>query len=159
MNGNVNDIESSKSDYLFLNTTLENLFILQFEQKDVEAIHYGDDFLQKNVVEMSIVKVSCDAKHCRTPLISQIRDHIDKILSKDDAVISITVSSNGLKHNLILRCLQTNSNANLQFLEYEVNMITFFFLFNEDKTSMIKLYKCLRKYFYTNYRINWALKG
>lgn len=158
MNGNVNASESPKSSHFFLNTSLENLFILEFQQRDVEEVHYDDDFLQENVVEMSIAKVSFNEEYCIKTLLPSIKARIDEILSVDDAVVSITVFSNQLKHNLISRCLETTTDPNLQFLEYEVNEITFFFLFNEEKTSTIQLYNSLGNYFYKNYQIDWTPK-
>lgn len=150
--------ESPKSSHFLLTSGLENLYILEFSCKDIEEMHYNNDFLQDNIVEMSIAKVSYNDEHCLKRVVNEAKTHVDKILNIPNKIISVVVSNNGLKHNLIKRLLSENKDTDLQYFDYEVDGVAFFFLFKESKTSTITLYNSLGQYFLENFEMSFNPK-
>jgi hypothetical protein len=150
--------ESPKSSHFLLTSGLENLYILEFSTKDIEDMHYDNDFLQDNIVEMSIAKVSYNDEHCLKRVINDVKPHVDKILNIPNRIISVVVENKGLKHKLVKRLLSENTDTDLQFFDYEVDGVAFFFLFKESKTSTIRLYNSLGQYFLDNFQMSFNPK-
>jgi hypothetical protein len=147
--------ESKKSSHFFINTNAESIHLLSFTSVDEEVMSFSNDFLQENVVEMQVVRVSGQRENYCTALGVTIKSIFDKLLYKyDDLVIYLSVPSGSLKEQLVDRYISEDTND--EFFGYYVTVdgYTLYFFFNEHKTSSVKCLGSIAEFFKSEYDID-----
>ncbi len=152
-------IESSTSSRFFIATPTVNTIILDFSCLDVEVMHFNNDFLQENVVEMVVAKASSIHENYCKELALTIKHIFDFKLEKEDStIIYVSVPTNSLKHQLLLRFIENDDNEHFNYLFFNVEDKVFCFFFNERKVSTVKTWISLSNFFKEEYGINFSTK-
>lgn len=147
--------ESKTSSHFFINTNAESIHLLSFAKVDEEVMSFDNDFLQSNVVEMQIARVSGQRENFCCALGVTIKSIFDKLLYKyDDLIVYLSVPSGSLKEMLIDRYI--NDDTNDEFFGYFVTVddYTLYFFFNEHKTSSVKCLSAIAEFFKSEYDID-----
>jgi hypothetical protein len=147
--------ESKKSSHFFINTNSESIHVLSFKSVEEEIMSFNDDFLQENVVEMQIVRVTDQRETFCTALSVTIKSIFDKLLYKyDDLIIYLSVPHNSCKENLIYKYIVEDTNDEFFVYNVTVDGYTMFFFFNEHKTSSVNCLNSIAHFFKTEYDID-----
>lgn len=147
--------ESKNSSHFFINTNAESIYVLSFTGIDEEEMSFNDDFLQENVVEMKIVRVTDQRETFCTALSVTIKSIFDKLLYKyDDLIIYLSVPHNSCKEKLIYKYIIEDTNDEFFVYSVTVDGYTMFFFFNEHKTSSGKCLNSIAHFFKTEYDID-----
>lgn len=149
--------ESPKSSHFFIRTQKESLYILTFNKKDAEDQDFRDEFLQENVVEMQIAKVTLQNEAFCKGLAITTKHIFENILFKhDDKIVFLTVPENSLKQKLIDRFIESDDNNEIHFLRFVIDGYILYFFINEEKTSLIPVFAALLTYFKEEYGIDFT---
>jgi hypothetical protein len=151
--------ESSNSSRFFITTPQVNISILAFDCLDQEVMHFNNDFLQENVVEMVVAKASNISENYCKELALTIKHIFDFKLEKEDkTIIYICIPENSLKHQLMLRFIESDDNDHFNYLFFNVEDKVFCFFFNGLKINTVKTWVSLVKFFKDEYGINFETK-
>ena len=144
-------VQESQNGSLFVVTSAkDNLYALPFQKKDVEEQDFHSDFLQDNIIEVAIAKLTKNASTC----IRYVCESCHAIFLKcirgtySDKVIYLSVKENSPKSDLIERLIQKNNTPNLVHLKV-ANVVgqSFYFVFNEEKLSSLEVINYIIAYF------------
>lgn len=151
--------ESSTSSRFFITTPQVNTCILAFDSLDKEVMCFNNDFLQDNVVEMAVAKGSTIPENYCKELSLTIKHIFDFKLEKEDkTIIYISIPENSLKHQLMLRFIESDDNDHFSYFFFNVEDKVFCFFFNVKKVNIVKTWISLVTFFKEEYGINFDTK-
>ena len=151
--------ESSKSSRFIINTQQGNVIILVFENLENEKMHFANDFLQENVVEMFVAKASSINENYCKELAQTIKHIFDFKLEKEEqTIVYISIPKDSLKHQLMKRFVDYDDNAHFRYFFYTIEENVLCFFFNEQKISTVKTWAALTEFFKVEYGINFETK-
>ncbi|WP_271770388.1 hypothetical protein [Aquimarina algiphila] len=147
--------ERPDGSHFFIRTQLETLHILKFSRVEPELISFENDFLQNNIFEMEVVRVSeLRESYCKS-LVFTIKHIFDSILFRyDNRIIYISVPTNSLKHQLIESMVSLDDNDEFNFFKIEIGDLTFCFFMNSKKINILTTFGLILQYFVEEYDIN-----
>lgn len=149
--------ESSTSSRFIITTPAENISILAFNYLENEEMYFNNDFLQENVVEMVVAKVTKNTENYCKEFALTVKHIFDYKLEKDEgAIIYICIPQNSLKHQLMIRYIKSDDNDHFKCLTFKAEEKVFCFFLNEQKTSSIDVWNALIKFFKEEYGINFG---
>ena len=149
--------ESSTSSRFIITTPSTNISILAFNRLDNEEMYFNNEFLQQNVVEMVVAKVTKNQENYCKEFALTIKHIFDHKLEKDEnTIIYICIPENSLKHQLMVRYIESDDNDHFKCLSFKVEDKVFCFFINEQKTSTVKSWNSLVKFFKEEYEINFG---
>lgn len=144
--------------HFFITTSLESIYILSFEKLEVEIMDFGDEFLQDNVVEMKVVRVTDKRENYCISLANTIKSIFDTLLFKyDNKIIYLSIPADSFKHKLIEKFILEDKNDEFHYYEYELNGYVLYFFFNGNKTNPIYTLGTIGDFFRRNYDIDFNI--
>lgn len=146
--------EGLKSSHFFIKSHGENIYALGFSTIDQEQLDFNNDYLQENVFEMVVVKLT-DTKEAYCKQVAQeIKAHFDKMLEGEpDTIIYVNVKEGSPKHKLIERFMENDTNSHFMWIKFEVNGNIYLFYLNNDKTNNFFTVVCLSSFFMDEYGV------
>ena len=100
--------ESSQSSHFIINTETENIILLSFNKLNEEDLFFNNDFLQDNILEMTIAKVATNNDCFCKELALTVKHIFDFILEKE---ISLRSHSSAIRDSLFQSlCLSAGSS-------------------------------------------------
>lgn len=152
-----NLIEGHNGSLFVITSAKDNLYGLNFTQKDIEELDFDDEFLQDKVLELDIVKLSKNKSQCIKKVVESCHKiFLDVITGKySDKIIFLTLQDDSARSCLVENLIAQNGNLGLVHLKIE-NVIgqTFYFIFNENHTSTMEVIIALKEFFANEYDIN-----
>ena len=151
--------ESSQSSHFIINTETENIILLSFNKLNEEDLFFNNDFLQDNILEMTIAKVATNNDCFCKELALTVKHIFDFILEKEhNKIIYASLPYNCLKHQLIMRYIKDDENDHFKVFSFVIDNKVLFFFFNEEKTSSVDVLKALTEFFSNEYGVDFAFK-
>jgi len=152
--------ESQESSRFVLYGSKDSIYMLCFDNKDVEEINFNDDFLQDNIIEMNIVKVTKNKEACCKDIAATIKTIFDSILFQySDKIVYISVPTKSAKQKLIKRFINEDKNSNFIYIGFSLGDITFYFFFNDIKTNFFQALESLYNYFKNEYGLDFTINN
>lgn len=149
--------ESSSYSRFLLYSKTGSIYMLCFDKSEAEEIFYDDDFLQENISEMTIAKVSKNNDNCCKDVADNIKTVFDSILNKySNQIIYISISTNSPKEYLIKRFISEDLNSNYYYLSFSFGGLSFYFFFNDKKINIFQALESLIVYFKKEYGANFT---
>jgi hypothetical protein len=148
--------ESHQSSHFFIQTPQSNICILEFKKLDSEIMFFDNDFLQENIFEMVVAKSGIiNETYCKE-LAETVKSIFDNFLdTKDDGIVYVCVDENSLKHQLIRRFVNEDSNDHFNYFSFKAEGKVFAFFVNNLKSNLLKSYISLSEYFEKEYNIEF----
>jgi len=129
--------------------------MLSFTSVEEEEIYFNNEFLQENVLQMTIARISEQRETYCTSLALTIKGIFDNQLFKtDNLVIYLSVESDKWKEKLITRYILEDSNDEFCCYSIQIDGYSFYFFFNRDKTNSVECLSSIFKYFKTEFNID-----
>jgi hypothetical protein len=139
--------ESKKSSHFHLNTSKESIYLLLFKNIDEEDQCFEDSYLQENLVEMKIVRVTQQREYYCTALAYTIKSLFDRLLFKyEDFIIYASVPLGSMKEKLIWRFIEGDENDEFHYFDFKIDGYRWFFFCNETKTNSIYFLNSITSY-------------
>ena len=113
--------ESSQSSHFIINTETENIILLSFNKLNEEDLFFNNDFLQDNILEMTIAKVATNNDCFCKELALTVKHIFDFILEKEhNKIIYASLPYNCLKHQLIMRYIKDDENDHFKVFSFVI---------------------------------------
>lgn len=152
--------ESKNSSHFFITTEKESLHLLEFKKVEEENISFSDTFLQENVQEMQMVRLSDERESYCKSLCKTAKSIFDNMLFKhDDLIIYLSVPFLSGKDHLIQRIINEDNNDEFFVYDVIVGDYTLYFFFNEHKTSSGRCLKAITNFFKIEYDIDLKIQS
>jgi len=148
--------ESENGSHFFINTQLESMYMLSFQKLDAEQdIDFDNDFLQENMMQMTIALLSEKREHFHVELSKTIKHIFDNmLLKKKNLILYVSVESDKCKNKLIERFINDDNNDDITYLDVNVGDYTMYFFVNRDKTDAFYCIGAIMEYFQSEYGID-----
>ena len=139
--------ESKKSSHFYLNTKLESIYLLLFKTIDEDVQSFEDGYLQENLVEMKIVRLTEKREHFCSGLALTVKSIFDNLLHKhNDYIIYASVPIGSAKEKLIMRFIENDDNDEFQYFYFKIDGFRWFFFNNDLKTNSVYLLNSIVSY-------------
>lgn len=147
--------ESRNSSHFFINTKKESLHLLEFKKVEEEEISFGSDYLQDNVLEMKVVRLTENREVFCKALGDTIKHIFDTVLFKyDNILIYFSVPNHTWKNRLIERYIYEDNNDDFYVYHISLDGYTIYFFFNQQKSNGIKCLSSINDYFKSEYGVD-----
>jgi arginine repressor len=144
--------ESRQGSQFFIHTLVDNLHFLKLEKKDIEVIDFQNDFLQENIYELEIVKLTDTEENYCCSLADTVKHIFDDFLfRKDNAIIYISVDNTKWKSKLIKRYIDQDENDEFFGFSCVLGDVTIYFFMNKDKSNIIQAFNSILSYIRDEY--------
>lgn len=155
-----NSNESANSSHFFITSPKESLYILSLQKVEEEEIAFDSEYLQENILQMTIARASQPRECYSKALAKTIKQIFDTVLFKrDDLILYLSLRSDSGKDKLIERYISEDSNDEFEyFVVDEIADYTFYFFFNKDKTDSFRCLSSILEYFKNEYNIDLRYK-
>lgn len=156
--------ESPRGSRFIYTTLKENIYTLDILKTDVDLFDFNDDFLQENVYELDLTRVTspeeADQKEisCVKLIKSAKRNVINFVMSNRNPIVYISVDSDNSKNRIIQNFINNeNNNDDLSYYSFPVENVTLYFFFNKDKVNSFALLKSISEYIFNEYGMQFVL--
>lgn len=147
--------ESRNSSHFFITTKSESLHLLEFKKVSEEENSFSNDFLQENVLEMKIVRLTEERENFSKSLSLTIKSIFDNILFKyDDLLIYFSVPTACWKKRLIERFIIEDKNDEFYVYHISIDGYTIYFFFNQHKSNGIQCLSSINSFFKNEYGVD-----
>lgn len=149
-----NSNEGLKSSHFFINSQGENMYALGFSTINQEQLDFNNDFLQENIYEMVIVKLTdLEEPYCKK-VAEDIKKQFDiKLDGEPNTIIYVNVKEGSLKHKLIERYMENDKNDHYTWIKFEVDGNVYLFYLNREKTDDFFTLISLSSFFLDEYGV------
>ncbi|MEM6719294.1 MAG: hypothetical protein AAF611_08280 [Bacteroidota bacterium] len=150
--------ESKTSSHFFITTDAESIHLLNFSTIEEETMLFDNDYLQENVVEMQIARVSGEREIFCKSLSNTIKTIFDNLLYKyDDFIVYTSVPVDSLKEKLIHRYIIEDDNDEFFVFRISIYDYTMFFFLNTYKTNLAEAMNGIVEFFKSEYDVDLKL--
>lgn len=148
-----------KGSQFFIETKSDNVHLLRILKREIEDTDFDDEYLQDNIYQLDIVKITLENQDNFCFNLSKTIKHIfdDFLFRKTNAILYVSVKNSLLKKQLIDRYIEMDTNDEFSSFSYEFEEITIYFFLNRDKTNLVQTLNSISEYMRKEYGVNTAL--
>ncbi len=154
--------ESKNNSRFLIDTSFETKYLISLLANEVDEFYFEDAYLQKNVVELTLVRVTEKRESFSKELIETV-GHIfaDSLHKYEDYILHISLPLDGVsdhnpsqtsaKNSLIESYFLNDTNEEFKYFKFKLDGVVLYFFFNKYKTNGFQVLNSLVDYLKRQY--------
>jgi hypothetical protein len=148
--------ESKTSSRFLIESSFESKYLLLIESKLTDDIDFNNTYLQENVVELTVARMTSQRETYSKALMYTIGDIFTKLLHRyEDFIVYISIPKQ--KASTIDNYIEMDKNDDFYYFRIEIDGYVLFFFHNKNKTNGVKVLNSISEFLHESFELTLTL--